>query len=736
MIFIRKIFFYLSIAFIIALVVWVSHFYRFPQQEVPIVILGSGIILGLFFRMGSKAIPVLLVSLLLSHYYLIGYSLLISVWISSSMLISGWLAFLYIRRTLSQNLLEQPVRNYLHFYVAAILISPITNLLLDLPLLWVAKETVLVNDIRLLIFSYTLGETLGTLVFAPAIILFGRQFQQEFISLNYSPFTTEKILWLFIAALLVILTVLIGESYFFAGLFDVELLLYPMVVWSALRLGVKFTNIAVAIMAYTIFTFHFFGISGTSGSMSIPQVLGMLILIVTLAVLAQLVAAINLERLKKEGLLEYAALHDPVTELPNIRSLHKDMADLMLARQENSENNMLGYISICDYEALVHGYGIEAKNLLYRQFGHFLQQELQTESTIYRVSGPAFALLFKSNQKNSAMTLMESLTKQLRHFKFIWQQQAFHINAVFSLVPVDFVPGELHGPIEHASTLADKAYEQGNIGIVIASDKDEDKKQRKTRADWLGKINETLAKDRFILFAQPIVPIQKTSGSEATLYFEILLRMKNTDGNLGMSADFISHAESFNLMPNIDRWVVRNTLKWLSSSDIDIQKIGLCSINLSGQSVADLTFCSDIEGLIQQYNVPPQKLCFEITETTVIANMYTATTFVAQLQKLGCSVALDDFGSGLSSFEYLKKLSVDILKIDGFFIQNMLESETDTVIVDAIGRVAQVMNLKTVAEFVESEEVLKLLTEMGVTYAQGFYTGRPAPLEEILLIKN
>ncbi len=733
---IRKIILHISIALLIAVVVWISHFYRFPQQETPIVILGSGIILGLFFRMGVKALPVLFIGLMVSHFHFIGYSLLISLWISSSMLISGWLGFIYIHKTLSHDLVAQPVRNFLHFYVAAILISPITNLLLDLPLLWMNTQMEGIEDIRLLIFSYTFGEALGSLVFTPAIILFGQPFHLKYAYADYSALKTEKLLWLFAAALLVVLTLFLGENYFFAGLLDAELLLYPMVVWSALRLGVKFTNIAVAIMVYTIFTFHFFGIAGTSGEMTIPQVLGMLLLIITLAVLAQLVAAVTLERRKKEALLEQSALHDPVTELPNIRFLQKKMEDIAQSYQNKENNYMLGYVSICDFEALVQGYGIKAKNTLYRQFSGFLQLETEVEIKIYRVSGPAFALLLAKNQKNTPFTVMKTLAKQAKNFKFIWQQQAFHINAVFSLVPVDYITGELHGPIEHASTLAEKAYAQGNIGSVTVSDKDVDQIHRKTRADWLGKVNETLAKECFTLVAQPIVPIDKSANFQSKLYFEILLRLNNPDGSLEVPAEFISHAESFNLMPNIDRWVVQNTLIWLSSIKLDIQEIGLCSINLSGQSVTDPTFRSDIERLIHQYKVPPQKLCFEITETTAITNMYTATAFIAQLQKLGCSVALDDFGSGLSSFEYLKKFPVDILKIDGIFIQNLPQSKTDSVIVDAIGRVAQSMNLKTVAEYVESEEILKLLADIGVTYAQGFFTGKPVPLKQLLKKHN
>jgi len=729
---IKNIFIQILIASSVALVGWVSHFYRFPQYETPVVFLGSGIILGLLFRMGAKALPALFIGLFVCHFQFIAYKFLVSFWLSGSMLVSGWLALVYLRRFFSDKIVDQPVHNYLHFYIAAILISPVTNILLDLPLIFLIDRLDIIKDIRQLIFSYTFGEALGSLVFAPAIILFGRQFHLQYAYADFSAFRTEKILWLATAAMLVLLTLMLGKYYFFAGLLDAELLLFPMIIWSALRLGVVFTNIAVAIISYAVFTFHFFGIAGTSGEMTPPQVLGMLLLIITLAVLGQLVAATTLERRKKELLLEQAILHDPITGLPNVLYLRKDIESVTQVDLHSDVKHMLGYISICNYEALMQGYGIEARNALYCQFGGFLQFETNSDIKIYRVSGPVFALLLEDKHERS-IKVMRNLAEKVKYFKFIWEDRPFHINAVFSLVPVNYTPGELHGPLEHASALVEKAYEQGNIGSVIVNGNDQNRKKRIVRADWLGKINEALAKDIFTLVAQPIVPINKASDTNDRLYFEVLLRLQAPNGKLEMPEEFIPHAESFNLMPNIDRWVIRHTLKWLSSVDLDIQKIGICSINLSGQSVADPKMCSDIERFIHEYKVPAKNICFEITETAAIANMYNATTFVSQLQELGCSVALDDFGSGLSSFEYLKKLPVNILKIDGSFIQNMHKSETDYAIVDAVCSVAQTMNLKTVAEYVESEKIMDLLLEMGVDYAQGYYTGRPVRLEKLLL---
>ncbi len=736
MVLIKNLTIQLFIAALVALVGWISHFYRFPQHEVPLLVLGPGIILGFLYRMGYRVIPALFVGLFACHFQLIGYRFLISFWLSGSMLLSGWLSLLYIHHFFSDELIDRPVHNYLHFYVAAMLVAPISNLLLNIPLVFLIDRVDIFEDIRLFIFSYGFGHAMGALVFAPAIILFGRRYHLQHAYADYSSVRMEKAIWLVTALLLVLLTLTLGKYYSFAGLLDAELLLFPMIVWSALRLGVVFTNIAVAIISYTVFTFHFFGLAGTSGNMNPPQVLGMLLLIITLAVLGQLVAATTLERRKKEFMLEKTALHDPITGLPNVLYLRKSMEAISQINQPSKNSHMLGYISICNYEALLQGYGIEARNALYCQFGGFLQFEAGSDIKIYRVSGPVFVLLLENNMDEQALKFMHHLAERINQFHFIWDEHPFHINAVSSLVPVNYTSGELHGPIEHASALVENAYKMGHIGRVIINDEDKNKTHRKVRADWLGKINEALANDQFILIGQPIVPIDTRGGLSAKFSFEILLRLQGSDGNLEMPDDFIPYAESFNLMPVVDRWVIRQVLQWLSSEEVDLQKIGTCSINLSGQSVADPKLCSDIKKLLQEYQVAANNICFEITETAAIANMSNATTLVTQLQQLGCSVALDDFGSGLSSFEYLKKLPVNILKIDGEFIHNMPQSKTDYVIVDAIWRVAETMDLTTVAEYVESEIILNYLSEMGVNYAQGYYTGKPVNLEKLQQLIN
>jgi EAL domain-containing protein (putative c-di-GMP-specific phosphodiesterase class I) len=218
--------------------------------------------------------------------------------------------------------------------------------------------------------------------------------------------------------------------------------------------------------------------------------------------------------------------------------------------------------------------------------------------------------------------------------------------------------------------------------------------------------------------------------SEEKLHGEVLLRVREENGNLIGPGSFIPAAERYSLMPAIDRWVIQNTLNTLAF-DIDhvIDNVSACSINLSGQSLSDDRLMKFLIDLIEDTNVPPEILCFEITETAVISNLTNATSMIAKLREMGCHFALDDFGVGLSSFGYLKNLAVDYLKLDGCFIKNMTRDIIDLAMVKSINHIGQTMNIKTIAEFVENEEILLALRELNVDYAQGYHIGRPEALE-------
>lgn len=252
---------------------------------------------------------------------------------------------------------------------------------------------------------------------------------------------------------------------------------------------------------------------------------------------------------------------------------------------------------------------------------------------------------------------------------------------------------------------------------------------RKGQMKWVSRIQRALDTDGFRLYFQTIAPVDGV-GEDAG-YFEVLLRMIDDDSSDIPPGAFIPAAERYGLMPEIDDWVVRNTLRWLAayeqSGGDDIYR---CSINLSGATLGNDKHTARIRDYLQDFAIAPGRICFEITETAAMSNLEQAGQFIRELKRTGCRFALDDFGSGLSSFGYLKNLAVDFVKIDGSFIRDIDQRAVDREIVEAITSIARVMGLKSIAEFVETAAVLDLLREIGVDYAQGYHVARPMPLDD------
>jgi EAL domain-containing protein (putative c-di-GMP-specific phosphodiesterase class I) len=245
---------------------------------------------------------------------------------------------------------------------------------------------------------------------------------------------------------------------------------------------------------------------------------------------------------------------------------------------------------------------------------------------------------------------------------------------------------------------------------------------------WVTKIQQGLEQNCFCLFGQLIIPLKPI---EEGLHFETLIRYRNHLGALIPPGAFLPAAERYNLASEIDRWVIANLFAWLANTPSFLQKLSLCTVNLSGLSLSDETLFGYISEQFKRWQIPTHKICFEITETAAIANLTFATRFIHQLREQGCLFSLDDFGSGLSSFAYLKSLPVDFLKIDGLFVKDMLVDEVDLAMVKSINEIGHIMGKKTIAEFVENETTFILLNEMGVDYAQGYYIGKPVPLDQL-----
>ena len=246
---------------------------------------------------------------------------------------------------------------------------------------------------------------------------------------------------------------------------------------------------------------------------------------------------------------------------------------------------------------------------------------------------------------------------------------------------------------------------------------------------WVARINQALEQNRLLLTLQPIVPTDATADENNS--YEVLLRMRDDDGDLILPTEFLGAAERYNLSIKLDRWVISSIFNWLARNKQKLEHIFWLNINLSGQSLSDEDFLRFTMGELTKYRVPPEKICFEITETAAIANLASAHRFMHALKQLGCNFALDDFGTGLSSFSYLKTLPVEYLKISGVFIKDIMDDPIDLAMVKSINEIGQVMGKRTIAESVESEDILARLREIGVNYAQGYVLGKPLPLDEV-----
>lgn len=732
----KKIAFYLLIIGVTCLCSWLSNLYLFPNLDVSFLCLYSGLIIGLLYRLGRAATLPLFLGLVLYFVFSFKTSMAVALWTSATTLVSGWMAIFYLRKFIITDITKRPFFHLIHFYIAGLLIAPVTHTFLDLPLVFFSSLTLSFADIRSYIFPYLFGEAFGALVLSPAIIFFGIDFSDLSDEAFADPATTrlEKILWSCLAFFLLISTVLYGERYFYSGILDVEFFLYPMLLWSGLRLGIVFTSMVIAIISIVVFSFPFFGIAGSPTATDIRMTVHLLLMVITLAVMSQIISVITLEWRRNAKRLLYRASHHPATGLPNLRAFNRSITQINQSKKEAVQYEM-GFVSLCNHEPLVQGYGFKARNSLFTQFGAFLKMELNDQGRIYQVEGPSFAILFPNAHGESCRKLMGELTERIKQFQFIWRNRPYRINATLSLTTVKKYERRGDLLVARASALADQAFSRGSIGTLILDEDRSSVDRYQTQAIWMDRLTTALDHDGFVLMGQLIAPLSGGRSVESGLHFEVLLRMKNEDDSLYAPGQFMPHAEYFKLMPNIDRWVI-NKVFWLladicSSATVD-NSFSTCAINLSGESFNDPEMLEFIRLTLAATGAPVDKICFEITETAAIANMHRAIIFVKELRKMGFSTSLDDFGSGFASFDYLKKLPVDTIKIDGSFVKDMLNSEIDYLIIESIKRIARSMNLEIIAEFVENAEIMKALEKLGIDYVQGYHIGKPVRIEELL----
>jgi EAL domain-containing protein (putative c-di-GMP-specific phosphodiesterase class I) len=325
-----------------------------------------------------------------------------------------------------------------------------------------------------------------------------------------------------------------------------------------------------------------------------------------------------------------------------------------------------------------------------------------------------------------------SLQKAIQDYQFSWEGRSFRVGVSIGLVKITEAIPNLTELLKSADAACYMAKDLGRNRIHIYHAEDADTTLRHGEMQWVVRLNHALEEDRFCLYAQPIMPLRDGTDS----HYELLIRMIGETGKIIQPGAFLPSAERYNLMSKIDRWVITKAFDSLANNPEFLEQIESCSINLSGQSVADMDFQQFVINKFKNSDFAPEKICFEITETAAITNLSTAISFITKMKVLGCQFSLDDFGSGLSSFGYLKNLEVDYLKIDGMFVRDIVDDPIDHAMVKSINEIGQVMGMKIIAEFVENDEIKGMLREIGVNYAQGYGIGKPQPFDELLSRSN
>jgi len=432
--------------------------------------------------------------------------------------------------------------------------------------------------------------------------------------------------------------------------------------------------------------------------------------------------------------MDYLATHDSLTGLVNRREFEQRVRRELDAIRAEGGEHVVCYLDLDQFKVVNDTCGHAAGDELLRQLTMLLHHKVRQGDTLARLGGDEFGVLATHCSLQDGLRVADELRRVVRDFRFVWEDKTFTLGVSIGVALIDANTVSVGNVLTEADTACYMAKDAGRNRVHVYQADDAAIAKRRGEMQWISRIHEALENSRFILHAQPIVSVVPASrgAAAAERRFEVLVRMLDPiEGEVPPGA-FIPAAERYNLMTAVDRWVVSKTLHWLAEHRLDCEDVVSWTINLSAQSLNDPAFLEFVQNELRDSAVAPARICFEITETAAVANLQSAVRFMRALKQLGCTFALDDFGSGMSSLAYLKTLPVDYLKIDGNFVRDIVDDPVDRAMIEAVNRIATVMGLRTVAEFVENDAILQKLHKIGVDFAQGFAVGRPRPLDHVL----
>ena len=435
------------------------------------------------------------------------------------------------------------------------------------------------------------------------------------------------------------------------------------------------------------------------------------------------------ERKQSNISLEYLATHDSLTGVQNRREFERQLHRLLSNTFDPKTPMTMLYLDLDQFKVVNDTCGHKAGDSLLQQLARLIDEAVAQKGLLSRLGGDEFGVLMADTNSDEGFILATRLLNVVSDFRFMWENKVFSLGVSIGLVGRT---KEIDTP-EQMMSMADAACyiakERGRNQIHQYSSTDVSTKRYEDELSWLAHINNALENDHFCLFYQHYQPLHEVAKGH---HYELLIRMVADDNKLVQPGAFLPAAERYSLGAKVDRWVIRHYFEWLNNNPQHSEDLIACNINLCGQSLADRDFKLFVLNAFEKFAIPYSKICFEITEGMAIIKMEETLEFIKTFRQLGCTFALDDFGSGFSSYGYLKQLPVQLVKIDGAFVRDLLSDPIDLAMVRSINDVAKAIGMKTVAEFVESSEIKVQLGKMGVDFAQGYGIAVPAPLKEFL----
>ena len=426
--------------------------------------------------------------------------------------------------------------------------------------------------------------------------------------------------------------------------------------------------------------------------------------------------------------MSYQASHDLLTGLLN-RAAFEVRLDAAITTQDLDETGVVMFLDLDQFKVVNDTCGHVAGDQLLKQVTALLMQEIRKQDTLARLGGDEFAVLLEACPMEPALRVAEAMRRRISELQFSWEGRSFQLTVSVGVVPFKAHQYTRSDLLRVADSSCYVAKEAGRNRVHVYDEADTAVATRNDELDWYSRLQKALTDDRFVLYAQRIASIQEGAGGHESV--EVLIRLRDDEGKIVAPIAFIPAAERYGLMPQIDRWVISKALAMHAGFARHYTLPARFSINLSGASMADPTLVDFVREQLATHRVSPELICFEITETAAVASFDVAVQMINRLRELGCRFALDDFGAGMSSFTYLKRLPVDYVKIDGAFVKDMAKDDVDFAMVEAIHNVAHRMGLRTVAEFVQNDVTIEMLRGLGVDYVQGYGVEKPRPLDDV-----